>query len=887
MALEKYLEKRKFDKTPEPKGGKSNSDKLVFVVQKHAASHLHYDFRLELRGVLKSWAVPKGPSMDPENHRLAQEVEDHPFDYRNFEGIIPAGQYGGGTVIIWDEGTYEPAEKIKGKKEQEHWLTSHYYKNSLRIILHGKKLKGEFLLVRTRERGENSWLLSKVKDKYASQKDITTKDKSVVSGLTIEQMAKNRDASVWQSNRDETVEKPGKHTKQITPEEDQNDEFPDKVEPMLCTLAREVPDNSGYLFEVKWDGYRIISYVNDGAVRLDSRGGQNYTSKYPLIVEALQNLGHELILDGEVVVFNKQGVPEFDAVQTYNGKRTPIVYSVFDILWLDGHNLMDLPLYERKNLLKALIANNDILRFSESYDDGEALYNTMLEKGWEGVVAKKKDSPYVPGERGNNWIKTPTQKRQEFVIGAWAESDKGRTFRSLLFGAYNQKGELEWIGRSGGGYKEKEMPAILKRLKQLQIEDSPFVNKILDTKGAVIHYVKPELVANFAFATWTKSGRIRKPATFLGFRNDKDPHQVVREIPKEDKPAEEDLLPGQEVPIEKLEDDSIQKQKYLNEDSNWKDLDRIEIDDERELPVGPHSVTVNNLGRMLWKGEGVRKVDLLSYYGQISDYILPYLKDRPLSLYIKHIAPTAAGLYIKDMEGRQPAYAEVFPTIRKHKKKGKRDQINYLVCNNQATLLYAVNLGAIDLNPWSSRTQAPEQPDYITIDLDPSDNDFRKAIETARAAKEVFDKYKLQALVKTSGKTGMHLLLPCGGFNFKDARKAGSYICDLIHRLVPEITTREAAVDRRGAMLFVDDSQNDFADTIASAYSVRPYHLPTVSTPLEWKEVNDQLDPSDFTIHTILERLAKKGDLMKGLFDKKVIASNTTHLHRLLNHPPV
>ncbi|HVS98802.1 MAG TPA: non-homologous end-joining DNA ligase [Puia sp.] len=307
--------------------------------------------------------------------------------------------------------------------------------------------------------------------------------------------------------------------------------MPSRIAPMLATLTREPADDPGYLHEIKWDGYRIIAYVNKGKVKLDSRSAKDYTGRYPVIVNALRDLGHNAVIDGEVVVFNESGMPDFDALQLYNGNSSPITYCVFDLLWLDGYDLMQLPLEARKTLLEQLVLAHPVFRFSESFDDGPQLYKEMLRLNLEGIVSKKRDSAYVPDSRGLDWLKTPTRKRQEFVIGGWAESDKNRSFRSLLFGAY-KNGKLEWIGRSGGGYKEKDMPGILEQLKRLETAKSPFINPVLDTKGAVTHWVKPELVANFEFATWTKSGRIRKPATFLGFRNDKKPTQVVREVPK-------------------------------------------------------------------------------------------------------------------------------------------------------------------------------------------------------------------------------------------------------------------------------------------------------------------------------------------------------------------
>lgn len=883
MSLEKYKDKRSFRKTPEPTGGKATSSKLQFVVQKHAASHLHYDFRLEVRGVLKSWAVPKGPSLNPADKRLAMLVEDHPFDYKDFEGIIPEGNYGPGTVIVWDEGTYEPLEKAATKKEQEKIMLKEFYSGSIKIKMNGKKLKGEFALVRTEGRGDNAWLLIKHRDSYAKQTDITLKDKSVVSRKTIEQMANDKNANEWQSNRKTSASKTRR--KRAASEEanaqapvDINElikrgkkqAMPKKVSPMLCTLTKEPIDDADFLYEIKWDGYRIISYVQKDKVRMDSRSALDYTKKYPPVVAALKELNHHVVLDGEVVIFNEEGLPDFDALQKYNGHNTPITYCVFDILWLDGYNVMHLPLVERKQILQSITEGNQIIRYSESFDNGPALYEEMLKRGLEGIVAKKKDSTYNEGERANNWLKTPTRKRQEFVIGAWAESEKNRAFRSLLFGAYN-KGKFEWIGRSGGGYKEKEMPDILKKLKSLEIKESPFVNKVLDTKGAIIHWVKPELVANFEFATWTKSGRIRKPATFLGFRNDKKAKQVVREIPEAIKEVEEEL---QQEETEKETNTKQQEKKELTTTakSGWRDLEKIKVTSEQEFNIGDCNVMLHNIEREVWKG--IPKAKLIQYYHSVSRYILPYLKDRPLSLHVKPYGASADGLYIKDMEGRQPDCAEIFTDKRRHEKEGKRNIIDYLVCNNEATLLYMIDIGCIDINPWMSRIQQPEQPDYVNVDLDPSDEDFKKVIQVAQAAKQVLEEYKLKSFIKTSGKTGMHIYIPVIGINNAQARIYSKILGEQIHKKVPKISTLSVSTNQRGNKVFIDPSQNDYADTLACVYSARPFRVPTVSTPLEWKEVNEKLSPSHFTIDTIIERIKRKGDLFKDVDDDKYAKQN-------------
>ncbi|RYG45660.1 MAG: DNA ligase D, partial [Chitinophagaceae bacterium] len=620
--------------------------------------------------------------------------------------------------------------------------------------------------------------------------------------------------------------------------------MPGQVKPMLCTLVKTPVTQEGYIHEIKWDGYRLLGYCNKSVVRFDSRSGLDYTAKYPPLVSALKKLKHDLILDGEAVVLNASGNPDFDALQKFNGSNDPIVFYAFDILWIDGYNLMELSLLERKEILSLLLSGNEIIRYSEHFSDGVALYEQIKQMELEGIVSKKATSPYNPGERGTNWYKTPTEIRQEFVIGGWIESDKNRPFRSLLFGAYKGT-QLEWIGHAGGGFRESEMPAIMGKLKPLEIRSSPFSNEV-DTDGKA-HWVKPQLVGNFKFATWTKSGRIRKPAIFLGFRNDKKSTQVVREVPAVQKTVDEVSKTASAKPRAAVKKPS--KKLSSMAASNWPVIENQEIKNEEDFDIGDCKVTINNVDRQVWKN--ISKANLIEYYHAVSAYLLPHIADRPQSLHIKPVNANAPGLYIKDMEGRTPECGEVFSVTRKHKAAGKRSQIDYLVANNEATLLYMVNLGCIDINPWTSRTSSAESPDYLIIDLDPSDDDFRKAIETAKAAKEVFDTKKLKAFVKTSGKTGIHLYIPCRGFTFREARAVAEQICDEINQLVPQITTTEVSISNRGNKLYIDPNQNDFADTVAAPYSVRPFHHPSVSTPIDWKELKTSLDPLQFDIHTI------------------------------------
>jgi bifunctional non-homologous end joining protein LigD len=657
-----------------------------------------------------------------------------------------------------------------------------------------------------------------------------------------------------------------RHTK--APVKEGNSPRPDKVKPMLCSLLKEPFNDPAYIYEIKWDGYRSIGYTEKGKAKLDSRGGLDLSKKYPGVVQALAKLGHDAVLDGEIVFINNEGKPDFDALQKVNGNKAPVYYYVFDILWLDGKNLMKLPLAERKRILKDVVSDNNVLRYSEDFDDGLHLFEQAKSLGLEGIVAKMRHSTYHPGDRSSKWCKIPTSIKQEFVIGGWMESDSGRPFRTLLFGLYEDD-KLIWIGHAGGGYKESEMPGILRKLKTIEIEQSPFANEV-DYDGKV-HWVKPDMVANIKYATFTRAGKIRKPAIFLGFRSDKSPRQVVGEVAAKT-PAKKSF--GKEKTGRNVKDVLPSMA-----ESNWPEVENSDITSRETVTIDGCQVELTNIDRQLWKG--ISKGHLVKYYFEIADFILPHIRQRPLSLHLKPKGPNAPGLYIKDMEGREPECGDIYTTERKHKKSGKRDVIDYLVCNNKATLIYLINLGCIDINPWTSTTARPQEPDFIIIDLDPSDKDFQKAIITARAAKDIFDRMKLKTFVKTSGKTGLHVYIPCAGFDFQQARNIGGNICKQIHDAVPEITTTDVDISSRGNKLYLDPNQNDYSDTVAAVYSVRPYKRPTISTPLEWREVNEKLDPASFTIDTIKTRIEKKGDLFEGVMDKAIAEKNS----RLLRIP--
>lgn len=660
-------------------------------------------------------------------------------------------------------------------------------------------------------------------------------------------------------------------------------EMPGKISPMLCTLTEGTVSDPAYIHEIKFDGYRIIAHVKKGRTRLDSRSGLDYTTKYPAIRDALNKIGHDIILDGEVCVLNEQGLPDFETLQK-PGANAHLVYYVFDILWLDGFDLTALPLIERKSVLRNILFRNQTIRYSEDFESGDELFEQMEAMGMEGIVSKRRDSEYLQGNRGSDWYKTTTQKRQEFVIGGWVESDK-RQFRTLLFGAYRGK-ELFWVGHSGGGFKHKEMPVILKKLQALETKKSPFVNDVVYT--GVIHWIKPKLVANFKYAGFTKHGRIRKPATFLGFRTDKIPADVVIEPV-----VEVDAKSRKETAATKEKKTSKKKPVYLNEDSGWVEVDKRKPVDRETLEMENCAIELYDVGGEIWKG--VTKAALMRYYHGIADYILPYIKDRPLSLQLKLTNAHGPRQFIKDMENRQPSCATIFKDRRRVPRAGKRNEIDYLVCNNVETLLYMINLGCVDVNPWASRTQSPEEPDYLWLDLDPTipagvsqkrsreleRDGFAKAVKTALATKEVLDRHSLTGFPKTSGKTGIHIYVPCSGFSFKEARLIAGKLADEIHNEVQSITTRNESVSSRELNVYIDAGQNDYADTLAAPYCVRPHNKPAVSTPLRWEELKAGLRPEKFTMETIMARIKKEGDLFAGVLDPKVAKKNNRSLKKL------
>jgi bifunctional non-homologous end joining protein LigD len=535
-------------------------------------------------------------------------------------------------------------------------LNSQFYKGEMRISLNGHKLKGKFALIKDSSKGDNSWYLIKVKDSYASTTDVTSNDKSVVSGLTIAEMTENPKAKKWQSNRanKEEVAKGSAELDQELLKQGVKSPMPPKVEPMNCTLIKEPFNDPAWTYELKLDGYRIIAIKKGPDVKLFSRSSLNYSKRYPAITEALKQLQFDAIIDGEVVVTDEKGRPDFDLLQKYR-EGMPIVYYCFDLLWLDGYDITGLTLMQRKALLKTAIPVNDLIKYSEDFDDGELLFEQIKIMKLEGIVAKRKDSKYQPGKRVKDWLKLPTEVKQEFVIGGWTESESGRGFRTMVFGAY-ENGELKFVGHSGSGFTDKAMQRIADMLLKIEIKKKPFVDEV--DHSTPLHWVKPILVGNFKFSTWTAGGKIRKPAIFLGFREDKDPKDVVREVPlsakDEEKLIKENTSEVAFPDIGKKEQATSHKIEHVDTsaDSHWSEIEKQEITSAEDFEIEGNQLRLTNVEKELW--QGITKAHLIQYYHAVAPYILPHLQQRPQSLLIKLFKPTAPGLYIKDMEGRQP-----------------------------------------------------------------------------------------------------------------------------------------------------------------------------------------------------------------------------------------
>jgi bifunctional non-homologous end joining protein LigD len=836
MGLEEYKRKRKFNETPEPAGELKAAGGNSFVIQKHHATRLHYDFRLEMEGVLRSWAVPKGPSLNPDEKRLAMLTEDHPIDYGGFEGTIPKGNYGAGKVIIWDSGTYE---MVDPETPEKGWK-----KGKFHFVLRGRKLNGEWVLVRG-SRDPRQWIFFKIRDEYANPSvDITeSRPESIVSGKLVDDIGGKEDKQ-WVTPIERELEKYGMKRAGHGP-------LPEIAQPMLATLVEKAFDGKDWLFELKLDGMRALVIKNGEKIEMWTRNGKSLMHRFPTLAAAVAALPVEsAVLDGEIVALDEKGQAHFSLLQPRihlsratdveaADRAIPVHYYAFDLIYLNGYNLAKFPLIERKAVLQKLIeTNSGWIRFADHVEnEGVKFFHAVAKLGLEGVVAKLKKSEYQQA-RTKQWLKIKTQNVDHFVVCGFTPPDGSRKyFGALLLGLYKDK-ELIYVGRTGSGFDDRALAEAMKELSALETKNCPFTSVPAEVRKA--SWVKPQLVCEVKFGEWTSDRKLRAPI-FQGFRDDVDPKQCQLK----------DTLP-----LEKGES-------------------------RREAPAGGRShrplepkasrIEFTNLDKVFWPEDGYTKGDLIEYYGKVSPYLIPHLLDRPLVFERFPDGIHGPSFYQKDA----PDYTPSWIRTQEIWSADVERSIRYFVGADRDQLLYIANTGNIQQNPWMSRVQDLDYPDYLVFDLDPVEAPYATVQEVALVLKGVLDELGLRGYPKTSGASGIHVHLPVleKKFTYEDVRVFAEAVASIVVQRIPEAATIERVVRKRKAHeVYIDYLQNIRGKTVASVYSPRPRPAAPVSTPLRWEEFKKPIDPLNYTIKTIFKRLEKFGDLFeKALTDRQDI----------------
>jgi bifunctional non-homologous end joining protein LigD len=834
--LKVYRSKRNFNKTAEPRGDEkvSKHQQLAFVVHKHDASHLHYDLRLEVHGVMKSWAVPKGPSFDPKVKRLAVEVEDHPMSYNRFEGTIPEQEYGGGTVMLWDEGYYT-VDDPTADQDAEEMMEQRMEKGKVAITFHGHRLKGSFTLLRTR-RGSGSkpqWLLIKKTDAHADPNYDPVHDEqtSVSSDRSMEELAGLKKSARPSKSSKAPKPKPAKKPKK----DDEPDEEAVAVEtpglelrPMLVSTAEDLPTGTDWVYEQKLDGVRVLAFVDKDGVALVSRLGKDKTRQFPEFKAPLQKLAQTakgpLILDGEITAVDADGKPlgfqammgrihlDDEAAVQSEIKATPLVFYIFDILLRGKDNLLTETWSTRREILEEVMSRNknELLHLVPYSEDAEGMQKRSEEGEWEGLIAKDKGSLYQAGLRTKTWWKWRTLKREEFIIGGWTEPKGSRELiGSLLLGYYDEHNKLQYAGHAGSGFTRKTLSEVHRLLKKREQTRSPFIGKV-ETNSAP-HWVKPEIVAEIRFKEWTADRKLRQ-GIFLGVRDDKRPQDIHGE--------------AAQAPATELE----QQIKALPNRS-------------AELFVGTEPLSVSHLDKVYFPKLGVTKRDLLTYYASMMDLILPWMEGRPLVLKRFPDGIGSKGFYQQEPDEKAPGRVEELET-----EQGKERR---LIGGDPITLLYLAQIGAISYDPWHARYDQLHYPDYAIIDLDPGEGTpFSTVRDVALACLDVLDSVHVKAAMKTSGATGIHLYLPLPAeTNWESSRLLAELICTLVQRKVPTISTLERSVKKRPkGTVYLDAQQNYLTRSVAGVWSVRAEPMAPISTPISREDLENGVEPTDFTL---------------------------------------
>lgn len=896
--LAEYRRKRDFRKTAEPAGETTPArlSHLRFVIQKHAASHLHFDLRLELDGVMKSWAVPKGPSTDPSVKRLAMQVEDHPIEYNTFEGTIPKGEYGGGTVMLWDRGTYAP-EKSDGRDDEE-ILREGYKRGDLKVSFFGERMRGSWALVRMKySRDANSsskpqWLFIKHRDEFASTDDIVADNMtSVDSGRTMDEITSGK-SRVWRSNR---VSTRSSSMVRQSPEPEPAPRAALDLEPMYASIGSEIP-GKGWTFEPKYDGVRVLAFVTPDDVSLITRNGKDKAAQFPEIADALRSISsrkkRSFVADGEIIALidgeparfqelqSRMHVQETHVIERYRSSA-PASLILFDILMSGNKVLVNESWTERRaELLKQFSKiTNERVRLTESIEgDGKKMLELARKQGWEGIIAKSVTSTYQPGQRSRAWLKLKIEFRQEFVVGGYTEPRNSRQhFGALLLG-YFDHGRLIYAGHTGGGFTSAGLAEMYRRLKPLERKTSPFSEVPKTNERA--HWVEPRLVVEVKFSEWTADGKLRQPI-YLGTRDDKDPEEVGREkqsvqMKKDaDEPRAPRSVSGSRARRRVHAGPGSSRSSSKGKAPRAAELKRV-VQELKEIEQGSGSgsvelgkgprLSVTSLSKVFFPKKKLTKGDLMRYYTTVAPLVLPVMKDRPLVLKRFPNGVADGQAFYQQNAGDTPEAVRV-ETI---KTQGGSTNLR-IVGGDLHTLLYTVQLGAISVDPWHSRIQSLDSADYAILDLDPGPRaTFARVIEVARWVKETLDRFGLHAGLKTSGASGLHIYLPLPP---KTPNESATLLAQIVATQVseahPKVATIERSVKARGATtVYVDYLQNIIGKTVAGAYSARANPDAMVSTPLEWDELTDDLDPRGFTIETAPARFQKVGDIWAAALKK-------------------
>lgn len=892
--LDRYAAKRSFTKTPEPAAQlpAARSGALLFVIQKHAARRLHYDFRLELDGVLKSWAVPKGPSLMVTDKRMAIEVEDHPFDYGSFEGVIPSKQYGAGNVIVWDCGVYSPDEDEKysfgDRAQAEARVRAGLAEGKLSFFLRGEKLKGSFALVRTR--ADKQWLLIKHKDRFANGNDLLARNESVLSGATLDDMSPAQQATRLQAGA-------------LIPS-GPAESMPAKLNPMLADSGETARSNPEWLYEPKLDGYRVIAFVQEASVRLQSRRGIDLTMAFPEITADLAlQANAPMVLDGELVALDGSGRPSFNALQnrvqlkTVNEiakaqRGTPVVLVCFDLLHFAGVNLRGATYVDRRRYLSQCLLPATHLQLIHATSDAEQLYAAATASGFEGIVAKRRSSTYQPGKRSNSWLKFKTTRTTEFVVGGYTQGKGAReALGALLLGQWSDS-KLRYVGHVGSGLTQDLIEGIGTRIQSLVRKRSPFDGKV--DLHRPTKWLEPRLVAEVTFADWTPDGLLRAPV-FVRLRDDMKSEDVAAASkPATKKAAGRGVTAArQSLPTNEIEG-------VLQQLDNT--ATRV------DLSLQGAKIRLTNLDRVYWPAEtdkrraAVTKRDLIRYLARISPFMLPHLEDRPLTMIRMPEGILGERFFQKHWDQAMPDFVETVEVFSDHKDEKHR----YILGNNLPTLLWLGQNGTLEFHVWHSRAHVAADsvsqstdysssldalkdsvlnyPDYLVFDIDPyiysgfeakgaepelNARGFAVGRRVAFWLRALLKQMSLDALVKTSGKTGLHVFVPIDRtVTFEVAR----HLCETVGRHLmkehPKEITLDWAVEKRTGRIFIDYNMNVRGKTLNVAYSPRGVPGAPVSMPLTWEEL-EAAEVMDFTIGNAPARLEKTGDRWQDAVLKK------------------